>query len=85
MFVGKTYQTIKQRQYEYGDLSSVHVPSSPTKYMSQLNSLNIERPLKNNSENLSFKGLSFMGNNQKEKHEEKHNHSSLTQIGRAHV
>lgn len=78
MFVGKTYQTIKQRQYEYGDLSSVHVPSSPTKYMSQLNSLNIERPLKNNSENLSFKGLSFMGNNQKEKHEEKHNHSSLT-------
>lgn len=67
MLVGKTtYQTIKPRQYEYGDLSSVHVPSSPAKHMSQLNSLNIERPLKNNSENLSFKGLSFMGANKEE-------------------
>lgn len=64
MLVNKTYQTIKPRQYEYGDLSSVHVPIHSKADMSpKLNSLNIERPLKYNSQNLSFKGLSFMGAN----------------------
>lgn len=71
-------QTIIHRKKEYGDLSSVHVNSSPSRYMSpKLNSLNIERPLKNNSENLSFKGLSFMGENSKNKNSGKKKPSAL--------
>lgn len=65
-------QTIRKRKKEYGDFSSVHVESSPTRYMSpKLNSLNIERPLKNNSQNLSFKGLSFSKENPQTKEKKK--------------
>ena len=62
MLVGKFDQTqmIIYRKKKYGELSSFHEPLSPSKYMSpKFNSLDFERPLKNNSENLSFKGLSF--------------------------
>ena len=53
-----TYDTVKQRQKE--KLSPNHVPSE---FMSLKNNLNIERPLKSNSQNSTFKGLSFKGEN----------------------
>ncbi len=64
-----TYRTIDKRKYNYGDLSSIRIPSEPLKYMSQLNSSFNERPLKNNSQNLSFKGLSFKETNSADKKE----------------
>ena len=63
-----TYRTIDKRKYNYGDLS-IRIPSEPLKYMSQLNSSFNERPLKNNSQNLSFKGLSFKETNSADKKE----------------
>lgn len=61
MLVGKlTYDTVKQRYKE--KLSPNHVPSE---FMSLKNNPNIERPLKSNSQNSTFKGLSFKGENQK--------------------
>lgn len=61
MLVGKlTYNTAQQRQKE--KLSPNHFPSD---YLSSKNNLYIERPLKSNSQNSTFKGLSFMGENKK--------------------
>lgn len=59
MLVGKTQYLIRPKQKEYRAVSPKPVPLSPSaEYMSQLNSLDIKRPLNHNSENLSFKGLS---------------------------
>lgn len=55
-----TYDTVRQRQKE--KLSPNSVPSG---FMSLKNNLNIERPLKSNSLNSSFKGLSFKGEDKK--------------------
>ncbi len=67
MLVGKlTYPDIKQRQKE--KLSPNHVPSE---FMSLKNNPNIERPLKSNSQNSTFKGLSFNGENQQSKKDDK--------------
>ena len=61
MLVGKlTYHTVKQRQKE--KLSPNHFPSE---FMSLKNNLNIERPLKSNHQDSTFKGLSFKGENKK--------------------
>lgn len=61
MLVGKlTYDTVRQRQKE--KLSPNYTPSE---FMSLKNNLNIERPLKSNSQNSTFKGLSFKGDNKK--------------------
>ena len=66
MFVGKlTYDTVKQRQKPKGELSVKHVPLS-SEFMSLKNNLS-ERPLKNKHQDLSFKGLSFSGNNEEKK------------------
>lgn len=66
MLVGKlTYDTVKQRQKPKEDLSVKHVPLS-SEFMSLKNNLN-ERPLKNNHQDLSFKGLSFSGNKKENK------------------
>ena len=66
MLVGKlTYDSIKQRQKPKGDLSPKHVPLS-SEFMSLKNNLN-ERPLKNNHQDLSFKGLSFSGDSKDKK------------------
>ena len=66
MLVGKlTYDTVKQRQKPKGELSVKHVPLS-SEFMSLKNNLN-ERPLKNKHQDLSFKGLSFSGNNGEKK------------------
>lgn len=65
MPVGKlTYSTVRQRQKE--KLSPNRVPSE---FMS--NNLINERPLKSNSTDLSFKGLSFKGENQAPQKEDK--------------
>lgn len=65
MLVGKlTYNTVKQRQKE--KLSPNHFPSE---FMS--NKFNNERPLKSNSTDLSFKGLSFKEENNKPKKDDK--------------
>ena len=75
MLVGKlTYDSIKQRQKPKGDLSPKHVPLS-SEFMSLKNNLN-ERPLKNNHQDLSFKGLSFSGDN-KDKKKPRLPHSGL--------
>ncbi len=68
MLTGKiTYDTVKQRQKTAGQLSPKRVPSE---FMS--NKFNNERPLKSNSDDLSFKGLSFKGeNSQKPKGDDK--------------
>lgn len=64
MLVGKiTYDNIKHRQKPKGNLSPNHAPSE---FMSLKNNLN-ERPLKNKHQDLSFKGLSFSGNNEEKK------------------
>ena len=64
MLVGKlTYDTVKQRQKSSGELSPKHVPLS-SEFMSLKNNIN-ERPLKSISNDLSFKGLSFSGTEQK--------------------
>ena len=62
MLVGKlTYDTVKQRQKE--KLSPNHAPSE---FLSLKNNNSyIERPLKSNSQNSTFKGLSFSGANEK--------------------
>ena len=66
MLVGKlTYDAIKQRQKPKGELSPKHVPLS-SEFMFVNNNLN-ERPLKNKHQDLSFKGLSFSGNNKEKK------------------
>ena len=64
MLVGSvTYKTPNKRKTMSGYLSPEHVPSE---YMSNYpkNLIN-ERPLKNNLQDLSFKGLSFTGDNKK--------------------
>ena len=63
MLVGKrlTYDVVKQRQKSTGELSPKHVPLS-SEFMSLKNNIN-ERPLKSISTDLSFKGLSFKGDN----------------------
>ncbi len=64
MLVGKlSYDAVKQRQKPSGELSPKHVPLS-SGFMSSKNNIN-ERPLKSNSNDLSFKGLSFSGTEQK--------------------
>lgn len=65
MLVGKlTYSTVRQREKE--KLSPNHVPSE---FMS--NNLINERPLKNNHQDLSFKGLSFKGENSQPQKDDK--------------
>lgn len=64
MIIGKVnYDAVKQRQKSSGDLSPKHVPLS-SEFMSSKNNIN-ERPLKSISNELSFKGLSFSGAEQK--------------------
>lgn len=72
MLVGKlTYDTVKQRQKSAGELSPSRVPLS-SEFMSSKNSLNnTERPLKSNQNDLSFKGLSFKGENKPKKKDDK--------------
>ena len=64
MLVGNiTYETPNKRKTMSGYLSPKHVPSE---YMSNYSkNLINERPLKNNLQDLSFKGLSFSGGNNK--------------------
>lgn len=60
MIVGRiTYDTARQRQKQVGNLSPNRVPLS-SEFMSSKNLIN-ERPLKSNLNDLSFKGLSFSG------------------------
>ena len=64
MIIGKVnYDVVKQRQKSSGELSPKHVPLS-SEFMSSKNNIN-ERPLKSISNELSFKGLSFSGAEQK--------------------
>ena len=67
MLIDKQYQMINHRYKDYNDLKTVKPAPNRIlgfpEYMSQKNNLNIERPLKTNSMNLSFKGLSFSGKN----------------------
>ncbi len=48
-----------------GYMSPNRIPEFPSAYMSPNKYFNNERPLKTNSSNLSFEGLSFMGNKSK--------------------
>lgn len=60
MLVGKTQYLIRPKQEHNGYLSHNQVPLSPSsEFMSQLNKSDIKRPLNQNSQNLSFKGLSL--------------------------
>lgn len=60
MLVGKTQYLIRPKQEHNGYLSKKQVPLSPSsEFMSQLNKSDIKRPLNQNSQNLSFKGLSL--------------------------
>ncbi len=62
---------VKQRQKSTGELSLKRIPLS-SEFMSSKNSLNnIERPLKSNQNDLSFKGLSFKGDNKPKKKDDK--------------
>lgn len=72
MLVGRTtYDAVKQRQKSTGKLSPKRIPLS-SEFMSSKNSLNnIERPLKSNQNDLSFKGLSFKGENKPKKKDDK--------------
>lgn len=72
MLVGRiTYDAVKQRQKSTGELSPKRTPLS-SEFMSSKNSLNnIERPLKSNQNDLSFKGLSFKGDNKPKKKDDK--------------
>ena len=66
MLVGNlTYDTVKQRYKSMGELSPSRVPLSAESVPSK-NSIN-ERPLKSNPSDLSFKGLSFSGENKSHK------------------
>ena len=66
MLVGNlTYDTVKQRYKSMGELSPSRVPLSAESVPSK-NSIN-ERPLKSNPSDLSFKGLSFSGENNSHK------------------
>lgn len=58
-----SYNLVKQRQKSKGDLSPNLVPSE---HLSLKNNLNIERPLKSNHQDSTFKGLSFKGENQQQ-------------------
>ena len=60
------YDVVKHRQKSAGDLSPKHVPPVASEFMSLKNNLN-ERPLKSISNDLSFKGLSFRGNDKPKK------------------
>lgn len=67
MLVGKQYQTYIKHK-DYNDLKTAHmspnrIPQFPSEYMSSIKYFNNERPLKTNSVNLSFEGLSFMEKN----------------------
>ena len=72
MLVGRTtYDAVKQRQKSTGELSPKRIPLS-SEFMSSKNSLNnIERPLKSNQNDLSFKGLSSKGENKPKKKDDK--------------
>ncbi len=68
MLIGNQYQTyIKHKDYK--DFKTAHLSPNlipqfpPSGHMSSIKYFNNERPLKTNSMNLSFEGLSFMGNN----------------------
>ncbi len=68
MSVGKlTYNNAGWRHRPAGDLSPQHVPSE---FMSSKNNSYIERPLKINHQDLSFKGLSFNGDNKSQQKKE---------------
>ncbi|MFI3300181.1 MAG: hypothetical protein R3Y28_02050 [Candidatus Gastranaerophilales bacterium] len=60
-----TYQAVKKREHERNDLSYIHGNYKISNDMGKLNdnNFNKKRPLKNNSQDLYFKGLSFMGAN----------------------
>ena len=67
MLIGKQYQTYIKHK-DYNDFKTAHlspnrIPQFPSENMSSIKYFNNERPLKTNSMNLSFEGLSFMGNN----------------------
>lgn len=61
MLVGKSQQSIRPKQKEFGEVSQnrVPVPSSLSDFMSSKNLIDIKRPLKSNSSNLAFKGSFF--------------------------
>lgn len=61
MLVGQIKQTIRPKQKEFGEVSQkpVPLPSSPSDFMSSKNLIDIKRPLKTNSSNLTFKGSFF--------------------------
>ena len=70
------FNSVKQRHKSSGEIAPKPEPLF-SEYMSSKNSLsNFERPLKNNLQDLSFKGLSFSGNSQ-EKTEQKKKPSAL--------
>ena len=66
MKVDKTqfYSGNKRHLKETMSQKSLPLSSYP---MTQINNRYLERPLKNNSKNLSFKGLSFMGDDKKKR------------------
>ena len=64
MLVGKHYDSYAKYK-DYNDFKTVHmspnrIPQFPSEHMSSIKYFNNERPLKTNSVNLSFEGLSFM-------------------------
>lgn len=65
MLINKlTYHTKSQRQKSMGELSP---QKSPSEFLSTKYNSNFERPLKNNHQDLSFKGLSFLGEGSEKK------------------
>ena len=67
MQVAGQYKTYIKRK-DYNDLKTAYlspnrIPEFPSEYMSSIKYFNNERPLKTNSMNLSFEGLSFMQKN----------------------
>ena len=63
----RTHRQVHNKYKDYNDLKTAYmspnrIPEFPSEYMSQNKYFNNERPLKTNSMNLSFEGLSFMGN-----------------------
>ena len=67
MLIERQYPVMQHRYKDCSGLKTARpsknrIPDFP-EYMPQNNNFNIERPLKTNSTNLSFKGLSFIGKN----------------------
>lgn len=64
MLIGSTtYSVVKQRQKSTGELS----PKRTLHSSEDMSNIDIKRPLKSNSQNLSFKGLSFEGDKKNKK------------------